>query len=211
MEIIYVTHISKTFNDRVLFDKLSYVFSPGLYHLRGENGSGKSVLLKMLAGIDHSYDGVIEGITDKEILLLDHHGIGVPFLSIRDNIALAAYLCGCPFSVEKCPTNLYSNEKRFLMEQYVSSSIGNQMKVGLSLLFLPIKWTLILLDEAMNGIDQISQSMIFQKLLEITKTSDAIIIIVSHTDQAQKFLQEELRIINLVDLKCGRCELDEKK
>lgn len=63
MNILNVEKVSKTFGEKVLFDKVSFgVNSQDKIGLIGVNGCGKSTLLKIIAGIEESDEGeVVKG------------------------------------------------------------------------------------------------------------------------------------------------------
>lgn len=55
-------NLSKSFGDKVIFTNLSYEFKDtGLYLIKGESGAGKTTLLRIIAGLDKSYGGTVEG------------------------------------------------------------------------------------------------------------------------------------------------------
>lgn len=55
--LINLTHIAKTYNYRHIFQPVSFTVRAGeAWHIQGINGSGKSTILKIIAGLC-SYDG----------------------------------------------------------------------------------------------------------------------------------------------------------
>ena len=65
LELISVT---KNFGEKLLFRDFSYKFSDtGLYEISGESGRGKTTLLRLIAGLDLSYEGQIIGASQKDI------------------------------------------------------------------------------------------------------------------------------------------------
>lgn len=58
--MITISHISKSFGARVLFEDVTMTFNPGnRYGLTGPNGSGKSTLLKIIMGVEEPTSGTI--------------------------------------------------------------------------------------------------------------------------------------------------------
>ncbi len=82
--------LTKSFGNNVLFDGFSFDFPEcGIVAITGKSGVGKTTLLRMIAGLDNSYDGVIQGAGIKkcsfafqEYRLFDH-------LSLLDNVLVA--------------------------------------------------------------------------------------------------------------------------
>ena len=60
MNIISVTDITKTYTERKLFEKASfYLQEREKVGVIGINGTGKSTLLKMIAGLEEADDGTV--------------------------------------------------------------------------------------------------------------------------------------------------------
>lgn len=58
--MITLSHISKSFGARILFDDVTMTFNPGnRYGLTGPNGSGKSTLLKIIMGLEEPTTGTV--------------------------------------------------------------------------------------------------------------------------------------------------------
>lgn len=159
--------------------KVNYVFANSLYQLNGENGSGKSVLLKIIAGFDRKITGKVENDQAKKpILFLTDTGIGLPYLNVRDNINLSAKILGVDIS-EEMFFPLFQADK-YLETDYTKSSLGNQNKVGAALLFSETEYGLIVIDETLNGIDRQSTELILERLDELQTKQCCPIIFVSH-------------------------------
>lgn len=178
--MIKIKNLEKRYANKIIFSNLNYEFENGLYKICGSNGRGKSVLFRLLAQIEKQYAGTVINSQKKlPILFLTNSGIGIPFLSIADNINLASKLIGIKIFKNNY-INLFDNEEDYLNKSYESSSLGNQMKVGLSLLFSDTKFGLILLDEALNGLDSNSQKMITNRLIYLS--NETTILLVSHNE-----------------------------
>jgi ATPase subunit of ABC transporter with duplicated ATPase domains len=68
-----VTHVSKAFGPKVLFENVNVAFSPGRrYGLTGPNGAGKSTFMKILAGDEEPDTGTVSRPKKLGILRQDH-------------------------------------------------------------------------------------------------------------------------------------------
>ena len=57
---VKIEGLHKSFGDKIILSDFSFSFSDtGLYVIRGESGTGKTTLLRMIAGIDNDYVGTI--------------------------------------------------------------------------------------------------------------------------------------------------------
>lgn len=103
--VIELRHIGKRFGGVKALDDVSFSIRPGEIHcLAGENGSGKSTIIKIMAGVYTPDDGKIL-IDGKPVGTLDpvksvHHGIQVIYqdfslfgnLTVAENLALNTFL-----------------------------------------------------------------------------------------------------------------------
>ena len=91
--------------ERRLFSGLDLAVAPGEWlHVQGENGAGKTSLLRMLTGLSHAAEGeirwngeAIRGLAEdyrRDMLFLGHHGALKEELTPLENLQLAAALDG---------------------------------------------------------------------------------------------------------------------
>lgn len=185
--MINLLNVTKNFNhsDNVIND-FSYAFENKIYQLIGPNGIGKSVLLKIIAGIDRSIEGVVTNdLSERPVLFLSDTGIGVPFLSIKDNILLAAKILN--IKIDDQFYQLFKEDTTLLDNFYENSSLGNKNKVGLSLLYSRDDLGLIILDEALNGLDIDSKQSVFKELTRIASHNLCPILVVSHAEDISEY------------------------
>src|SRR5215216_3531558 len=68
-----VTHVSKSYGPKKLFEDVNVAFSPGRrYGLTGPNGAGKSTFMKILAGDEEPNSGMVSRPKRMGILRQDH-------------------------------------------------------------------------------------------------------------------------------------------
>ena len=102
--------------DRRLFSGLDLVVEAGEWlHVRGENGAGKTSLLRLLAGLAQPEEGEIRwcgeslGHSDqyrKDLLFFGHHGALKEDLSALENLAFSAAMDGAELPLESALRSL---------------------------------------------------------------------------------------------------------
>ena len=91
--------------ERRLFERLDLMLAPGEWlHVRGENGTGKTSLLRILAGLAQPAEGEIRWQDEpinrlqedyrRHLLFLGHHGAVKEDLTALENLRLASALDG---------------------------------------------------------------------------------------------------------------------
>lgn len=89
--LLKLNNVSKKFGEKVLFKGFSYEFQEkGLYLIRGESGIGKTTLLRMIAGLDNEYNGVIENGGTKNISFMFQEYRLFPTLTALKNASISS-------------------------------------------------------------------------------------------------------------------------
>ncbi len=71
-QLMQLKSVSKSYGQRLLFNQLEWVVTPGMtLGILGDNGTGKSTLLKILAGIESASEGTVQSIPNLEIVYFD--------------------------------------------------------------------------------------------------------------------------------------------
>ena len=84
-----LSNVTKQFDDRILFQDLSFEINNGILLIKGQNGSGKSTLIRMILGKDRDYSGTIDyQIEDPIISYTGSEGILCFELSMKENYQL---------------------------------------------------------------------------------------------------------------------------
>lgn len=185
---IEVKNVTKKFKDNIILDNISVTFQSGkIYGLLGRNGSGKSVLLKLLCGFyspnqgEILYDGI--NITKDNIFppntraLIEKPNF-LPDLTGMENLKLLA-------SIQKKITeeNILKiveqlNLKNDINKKYKTYSLGTKQKLGIAQVLMENP-DVIILDEPLNGIENETANKI-RKILLNEKKEGKLIIIASH-------------------------------
>ncbi|WP_289129812.1 ATP-binding cassette domain-containing protein [uncultured Clostridium sp.] len=197
---IEIKGFTKELNGKMVLNNINLKIIGGkIYGLIGENGSGKSILLKSICGLVNIKQGeiIVNGkILGKDIdfpdnigALLDGSGF-IPYLSGFKNLELLAAIKNNISSekIKQCMelVGLDSADKT----SYKNYSLGMKQKLGIVQAIMEDPQILIL-DEPFNGIDRKSVSKIKEIILEYKKNG-AIILITSHIEEDIKSICDEV-------------------
>lgn len=147
----------------------------------GKNGSGKSTMLKAIAGIFSPNSGTID-LHGNSVSLLS---IGVGFqkeLSGRDNILLSGMLLG--FTEKQIKERMdeiieFSELGKFIDTPVRTYSSGMHSKLAFSITAI-LETDIILIDEVLSVGDARFKKKSFNKMKELITSNDRTVIIVSH-------------------------------
>lgn len=182
--MLKTANLSYKFDDKYIFSDLSFDMSnQGIYKLVGDNGSGKSSLLKILSGIYKNYEGELSLNTKKGIFYSGHKTALKNSLSVIENIYYDIRL-------PKISLNqIYPVLRDLELEDYAdiqSSYLSEGQKRKISLIsFILSAADLYFLDEPFNNLDQ-KTSKLLKEIFENKINSGAKIIFSSH-DRSEDF------------------------
>lgn len=155
----------------------------------GKNGSGKSTMLKAIAGIFSPDSGIID-LHGNSVSLLS---IGVGFqkkLTGRENILLSGMLLG--FSEEQVREKMdeiieFANLGKFIDMPVKTYSSGMHSKLAFSITAI-LEADIILIDEVLSVGDARFKKKSYNKMKELISNKDRTVLIVSHSTQTLKEL-----------------------
>ncbi len=212
MSEIKIEDLSKQIKGALILDKVSITLTSGkIYGLRGKNGSGKTMLMRAMAGllIPDAGSVIINGKTlHKDISFPESIGILIenpsflPQYTGFKNLKLLAGLTG-GISDEEIRTaldrvGLDPEDKR----TYRKYSLGMKQKLGIANAIMG-EPDIIILDEPINALDEESVKKIKKVLLEI-RDKDKLIIIACHDREELEYLSDiiyEIKDGSIVDRK----------
>lgn len=174
--------------------------------LMGPSGSGKSTLLLTILGIIAPQEGRIilngQEITHAPIenrnigFLPQDYGL-FPHLNVFENIAYGLKVRGVSKTEQSARVQemLALADLRGLEKRGVQQISGGQrQRVGLARA-LAIKPSLLLLDEPLSNIDQVTKFEVAKQMKELFKKLNVPIILVTHNHEDALFLSERLAIM----------------
>lgn len=199
---IELKNISKSFKKEKVLDDISYTFNEKrIYGIVGANGSGKSVLLKVLAGLYKASSGEVlfDGKNYQQEKIFPHFiGAAIEYpgfindLTGWENLLL---LAGIKKFIGKEEINEIlevvglSKDKD---KKYGTYSLGMRQKLSLAQALME-KPLIIFLDEPFNGIDRASVKKIKEYLVLQKEEDKALIIITTHIkDDLEDLVDEKL-------------------
>lgn len=200
--MLKLNNISKSFKNKTLFVDLNYAFEEGnIYLIRGENGCGKSVLLKIMSGFSKPDMGEViidNNILYKDIDFIQDAGVSIneddfiSYLSGHDNLKV---LLDINKKVDICAADDLAKEmglgKDFYNTPYRAYSQGMKQKLRLIQAFVENP-KYILLDEPTNALDNSSIDILYNYIQNINNKESKIIIIVSHNDDKITSLADKI-------------------
>ncbi len=192
--MLKLNNITKKYKENIILDDISFDFSnPGLYILRGINGSGKSTIIKIISGIIFKSKGKIEN--DLSVSYLPDKFIMPKLMKVKDYV------------IEITNKNIYKELIDYyqlpLNKRIGDLSKGNLQKLGLLQLFYNDS-DCYLLDEPLDGLDDFAKNLFKEKIKE--KLDLNKIIIMSLHDE---FILDEYNIKTLY-LEGGKIKNEEE-
>jgi heme exporter protein A len=174
----------------LLFSKLNFAIYPGqALQIEGANGSGKTSLMRILAGLSPPHDGEIlwrgENIVHQrpvfysEVAYLGHH-LGLKSeLTVGENLRLGLAMKGIPHEIEKIHNALTRVGLTDRLDLPVRAlSAGQRQRVAVARL-LASNVTLWILDEPFTALD-VGGVALMQNLLEQHLAQGSLAILTSH-------------------------------
>lgn len=200
--MLILKNINKSFKDKILFKDINYTFKEGhIYLIKGENGSGKSVLLKMISGFSKPDSGTI--LIDGKTLYKDIDFINDAGISINEDDFIS-YLTGYEnlkmlininkkinISVAEDLAKKMGLKDDFYKIPYKSYSQGMKQKLRLVQAFMENP-RYIILDEPSNALDNASIDALYTYIHNLDDKQNKTIILVSHNDDKISLLADKV-------------------
>lgn len=197
---VELKNVSKRLNDVTVLEDISLTLEAGtIYGLKGKNGCGKTMLMRMMAGVIYPTSGTVS--IDGEILHKDiatPRSIGVlienpaflPGYTGQRNLELLADLTGKADRTQIAKTmnrvGLDPSDKR----TYRKYSLGMKQRLGIACALMECP-DLILLDEPINAIDEKGVPKIWEALQE-EKQRGALIVLACHDTEELTSLADQI-------------------
>lgn len=202
-----VRELKKTFNRRLVFNKLSFEVSSGeRIVITGKNGSGKSTLLKILAGVLTESAGFFEYVIDGKKIdrenIYQIVGLVSPYLVMYDefsafeNLLLISKIRNLKLDrneINQILDKVGLFERRNDLVRTYSSGMKQRIKYASAIMHNPL---VLLLDEPTSNLDVEGKNFVDDLVYNFR--NDGIVLVATNENQDFKFGD---RIINLDDYK----------
>ena len=187
MDII-LNNVSKTINKSVILNEINYHFKSGfIYGIKGSNGSGKTMMLKLISGLLRPTSGEIKisnKILYKDIDFPESIGILIENPAFMPNLTGLKNLKCISLIKDKIKTEeiynimldigLDPNDKR----HFKKYSLGMKQRLGIAAALME-KPDLLILDEPTNALDEQGVAMIAQ-LIRKECQCGALVVVACH-------------------------------
>lgn len=173
-------------NDIVLFEELGFELKEGeILQVDGENGSGKTSLLRILCGLSYPDEGKVSWYGEdihtgraeylRELVYIAHANAVKSELSLLENLQMNRALCGKPSKLD-----LQEILEKLALQEYAEIpagrlSSGQKRRLALARLLLADA-KLWVLDEPLNSLDENSKNRITGIILEHVDNGGSVIL-----------------------------------
>ncbi|MDO5411250.1 MAG: ATP-binding cassette domain-containing protein [Lachnospiraceae bacterium] len=185
MDTIILENISKTFKEQTVLNPLSISFEKGKIHgIIGNNGSGKTVLFKIICGLLLPTTGTVQvngKAVGKETDFAPDTGIMIEnpsFLSFESGFRNLKDLASIQKKIGE--EQVRETIRRVGLDPYDKKrvgkySMGMRQRLGIAQAIME-EPSLLILDEPMNGLDKHGIAEIRQLLMDLRKEGKTILI-----------------------------------
>jgi ABC-type multidrug transport system ATPase subunit len=176
-----ITELRKKVGKTDLYIEDLKIESGMIHGLVGPNGCGKTTLLKLIMGITEPDSGTVdlEGLEPTDITMMSQR----PYLmhaNVYDNIVYPLKIRGEKIDVKKIDELLERVGLLEIKDQYAGSlSSGERQKLSF-LRAIVFKPKMILMDETLSNLDQESEALFKEMILERHREDGSTWLIVSH-------------------------------
>lgn len=206
MNTLKIINLSSGYKNKTILHKLSLeAKAKETLVLMGPSGSGKTTLLLTILGILKPTEGqILLNDNDFTKFSIENRNIGYlpqdyglfPHMNVIDNVSFG-------LRVRKIPTKEREEKAKEVLrlvnlekfEKYKINELsgGQRQRVGLARA-LAIDPSLLLLDEPLSNIDQVTKYEVAKELKELFKKLEVPIILVTHNHEDAIFLADKIAI-----------------
>lgn len=197
---VILQNISKTYKNQNVLQNINLTLSKGkIYGIQGKNGSGKTILFKIICGFIRPDSGTIT-IFDKELgkdmsfpekigILIEHPGFLANYSGFKNLKSLSYLIPGVTDEDIRKMMKLVELDPD-LKTKYKNYSLGMKQRLGIAQALLNNP-DFLLLDEPTNALDENGVHLLRQ-LLFTEKEKNKLILMTNHDREELNFLCDEI-------------------
>ena len=188
-----INSLKKAFGDKVIFDSFSYDFpKTGLCIINGVSGKGKTTLLRIIAGLDHEFEGEILGGGIKNTSFVFQEYRLFPTLSALENVVIPNGDKNNAALKEKATELLlslgFTNEDLILKP----SALSGGMKQRVSFIRAILRDSpILILDEPTKELDDALKEKIYEHIY--SEAEKRLVLLVTHN-------KDEIKRQNVINI-----------
>ena len=192
MDLIVTNELCKEYAHKLVIDHVNmHIPEASIYGFVGENGSGKTTIMRLLTGLAEPTSGSFKlfGVDNKDpkiygvrqqLSAIVEKASLIPTLTAKDNIRYLELYRGITLTEEERDELLKKVHLENVGNKRVRNfSLGMRQRLGIALA-LVTKPKLMLLDEPMNGLDPEGIAELRDLLIELNQKEGITVLISSH-------------------------------
>ena len=206
MKAISIKNLSKSFIDESghkldVLENINLEIETGEFFIMvGPSGSGKSTILRIMSGLEKSYQGQVEmgtGISKNDFSFVFQQFALLPWLNVYENIALGLNARHISQTEQKKIIN--KELEVFKLEKFVHAfprelSGGMRQRVGIARA-LTTNPKIIFMDEPFSELDSFTAEELRQEILRIWQERHPTIIMVTHIIEEALELADRIAVL----------------
>lgn len=188
--VIELNNISKRYKKDLAVKNINIKIEKGsIYGLVGENGSGKSTILKILMGTIYPTEGDLELFGDREKNKINSHRMKIgslietpefyPYMTGQENLEYYRIIQGIKEENIVDKTLRLVGLEKVRDKKYKDYSLGMKQRLGIGLAIMA-EPEILVLDEPINGLDPKGIVEVRNIILELNREKATTIILSSH-------------------------------
>jgi sulfonate transport system ATP-binding protein len=184
--------VRRTFNGRAVLDGINLTIPAGEFvALLGRSGTGKSTLLKAMAGLDSGYDGNLLVPDDRAVVFQEPRLL--PWARVLPNVALG--LRGADATARARAALVEVGLERHTRAWPVTLSGGEAQRVALARALVR-EPALLLLDEPFGALDALTRLRMHALLADLCRRHHPAVLLVTHDVDEAVALADRILILD---------------
>ena len=192
MDLITTNELCKLYGGKLVIDHVKmHIPESSIYGFVGENGSGKTTIMRLLTGLANPTSGsfTLFGIDNKDraiykareqVSAIVEATSLIPSMTARDNMVYQEFYLGIKQTEEERMELLRKVHLEDVGEKKVKNfSLGMKQRLGIALALMNHP-KLMLLDEPMNGLDPEGIAELRELLIDLNQKEGITVLISSH-------------------------------